>query len=192
MTDLGERRGIETDVYQPAEDSRLLLEAAIEDVESGDRVLDLGTGSGYVGTRIVEETDARVIGSDINPIACRRARERGLPVVQGNLVDHFRAHTFDVVVFNPPYLPANEMAQRNDLMEIALTGGDDGRAVIEPFIDSVPRVLTPRGTVFLLASTLTGLDAIRTRARTVGLAVSEVSRESFPFEQLVVFRMTIQ
>jgi hypothetical protein len=41
---LAQLRDVET-VYQPAEDSRLLAETATErGVDSGDRVLDVGTG----------------------------------------------------------------------------------------------------------------------------------------------------
>lgn len=189
MTDLAERRGLETDVYQPAEDSSLLVEATKEGIDATDRVLDLGTGSGYVGLEIRSATGATVVGSDVNPLACRRARERGLPTIQGFLVEPFPAETFDVVLFNPPYLPADEDAERDDWMEVALTGGETGRTVIEPFVETVGRVLTRRGTVFLVASTLSGLDEIRRTATEAGFDVRTVARESFPFEELVVLEM---
>ena len=81
MTDLAERRGMETRVYGAAEDSHLLARAAVERVESGDLLLDVGTGSGYVAATVAETTGARVIGSDINPHACRRADEAGVEAV---------------------------------------------------------------------------------------------------------------
>ncbi|MGM0591175.1 MAG: HemK2/MTQ2 family protein methyltransferase, partial [Halobacteriota archaeon] len=71
---LAERRGEETHVYQPAEDSRLLADAAVEYVSG--RVLDVGTGSGYVAERVAGETESRVVASDLNPHACRLARKR--------------------------------------------------------------------------------------------------------------------
>src|SRR6056297_425666 len=102
MTDLGERRGVDFDVYEPAEDSALLAGVVAEHVDSGDLVLDVGTGSGYVAGRIADETGARIVGTDVNPAACRRARDAGVVAVRAHLVSPFRDGAFDVVAFNPP------------------------------------------------------------------------------------------
>lgn len=190
MTDLAARRGMETEVYQPAEDSQLLLEAAQDRVDPGDLVLEVGTGSGYVATSIADETGARVIGSDVNPIACRRAREHGVEAVRADLVAPFRDDSFDVVLFNPPYLPENELAKRDDWMEAALTGGESGRAVITPFVESVGRVLAPGGRVYLLVSSLADIEAVEAQAAAVGFESRPVVSESFPFETLEVLELT--
>ena len=190
MTDLAERRGLETDVYQPAEDSQLLLEAVQDRVGEEDLILEVGTGSGYVAATLAEETATRVVGSDVNPNACRAARSHGVEVVVANLVEPFQDGVFDAVVFNPPYLPEHEAATREDWMEVALTGGETGRAVIEPFVETVGRVLAPGGSVFLLASSLSGLDEVETRARESGFAIEEIASDSFPFETIVVFELT--
>jgi len=105
MTDLADRRGAETEVYQPAEDSLLLAEAAVDDVDARARVLEVGTGSGYVAATVADETGASVVGSDLNPFACRQAFDRGVPVVRADLLSAFRDDAFDAVLFNPPYLP---------------------------------------------------------------------------------------
>jgi release factor glutamine methyltransferase len=189
VTDLAERRGVETRVYEAAEDSHLLARAAVERVESDDLVLDVGTGSGYVAATVAETTDARVVGSDLNPHACRRAREAGVEAVRADLVAPFRDGTFDWVLFNPPYLPTAEDEERDDWMERALSGGESGREVVDPFLDAVRRVLAPGGGVLLLVSSLTGIDAVRDRARENGLTTRVVSEESFPFERLVVLSL---
>jgi release factor glutamine methyltransferase len=189
VTDLAERRGTETRVYGAAEDSHLLARAAVERVEAGDLVLDLGTGSGYVAATVAETTGARVIGSDINPHACRRADEAGVEAVRADLVAPFRDGAFDWVLFNPPYLPTAEEEARDDWMERALSGGESGREVIDPFLDTVRRVLAPDGRVLLLVSSLTGVDAVRDRARANGLTTRPVSEESYPFERLVVLSL---
>ena len=189
MTDLADRRGIETDVYQPAEDSHLLLEAARERIEPGDRVLDVGTGSGYVGSRLEETIDTRVIVTDINPHACRAAAEAGLETVRADLAAPFAAATFDAVVMNPPYLPAVD-AVPDDWMQQALTGGSTGRAVIERALECLPRVLRQQGRLLLVASSLSDLDAVRTHGRKQGLTDTVVAEESFPFERLVVLEWT--
>lgn len=189
MTDLAERRGVETRVYEAAEDSHLLARAAVERVEPDDLVLDVGTGSGYVAATVAETTGARVVGSDVNPFACQRARDAGIEAVRADLVDPFRDGAFDWVLFNPPYLPTAEDEERNDWMERALSGGESGREVVDPFLDAVRRVLDPDGAVLLLVSSLTGIDAVRDRARANGLTTRVVSEESFPFERLVVLSL---
>jgi len=110
-------------VYDPAEDSMLLAEAARERASDEDTVVDVGTGSGVVAARVRAATGATVVGMDLNPHACRVARARSrpgvptgdgtvLPVVRGNLTDPVRDAVADLVTFNPPYLPE--------------TGGGDG------------------------------------------------------------------
>jgi release factor glutamine methyltransferase len=189
MGDLADRRDAETEVYQPAEDSQLLLEAAREGVTGSDLVLEVGTGSGYVAAELAAETGARVVGSDRNPHACLAASDRGLETVRADLVAPFREGVFDAVLFNPPYLPRVEAAEREDWMESALTGGETGREVSERFVRAVGRVLAPGGTVWLVASTVSGVEEVEALAREEGFDVAHVAEESFPFETLVVLRL---
>ncbi|QLC34551.1 methyltransferase domain-containing protein [Halarchaeum sp. CBA1220] len=186
---LAARRGIETEVYDPAEDSRLLADVASDAVESDDTVLDVGTGSGYVASTVAAETGARVVGSDLNPHACRRTREAGVEAVRADLVAPFRDGAFDAVLFNPPYLPADAAAAREDWMEVALTGGETGREVVEAFLDDVGRVLAPSGYALVLVSTLTGVDEVVEYAGERGFSAAALADESFPFETLTVLKL---
>jgi len=181
---LADQRGIER-VYQPAEDSKLLADAVADRIETGQRALDVGTGSGYVAARMAE-AGADAVGADLNPHACRQAREAGLPAVRADLTAPFRNGAFDVVAFNPPYLPSTPETEWDDWMEKALSGGEDGRAAIDPFLDDVGRVLAPDGAAYLLVSSLTDPEAVRERARANGLGSEEIARESHPFETLLV------
>lgn len=193
---LAAQREIES-VYQPAEDSRLLADAVVEQIESGmltvasDALgLDVGTGSGYVAHRVRSETGLSMIGVDINPEACLQARQAGVPVVRGDMFDPFRSDVFDVILCNPPYLPTPPDQEWDDWMERALSGGPDGRAVVDPFLEGVGRVLHTDGYAFLLISTLTGPEEVREFAKEQGLDSSIVAEESHPFEKLLVVRLT--
>ncbi|MDQ2049591.1 class I SAM-dependent methyltransferase [Natronolimnohabitans sp. A-GB9] len=189
---LEEQRDVDTDVYQPAEDSYLLADAACErlaDADETDRVLEVGTGSGYVASRIDAETPARVVAADLNPHAVRQAREEGLEVVRADLVATFADDAFDAVVFNPPYLPTDPDNEWDDWMERALSGGEDGRAVIDPFLESVGRVVAPDGAVYVLVSSLTGVDEVVEEAGEHGFSAVAVTDESFPFETLTVLKL---
>lgn len=184
---LAEQRDIET-VYQPAEDSKLLADAVVEAVDPDQRALDVGTGSGYVATRLRNETDADAVGVDLNPEACEQAFEAGVPVVRGDMFSPFCDDAFDVVVCNPPYLPTPPEQEWDDWMERALSGGEDGRAMVDPFLDGVGRVLAAGGAAYLLISTLTGPEEVRAYGRERGLDSEIVSEESHPFEKLLVVR----
>jgi release factor glutamine methyltransferase len=187
-TSLAERRGVETTVYQPAEDSGLLADAALEHARG--RTLEVGTGSGWVAERVAVETDCEVVASDVNPHACRQARGRGLAVVRANLLAPFREGAFDTVLFNPPYLPTDPDNEWDDWMEQALSGGESGRELIEPFLAEAGRVLAPGGRVLLLVSSLTGFEAVLELVGQAGFRAETVREESFPFETLSVLKLT--
>jgi release factor glutamine methyltransferase len=198
--DLAERREMETDVYQPAEDSALLAEAVVE--RGRGRLLEVGTGSGWVAERAAVKADGvdEVVATDVNPHACRSAVARGralessgrgrIDVVRANLLDPFADGAFDTVAFNPPYLPTDPDNEWSDWMERALSGGENGRALIDPFVDDVGRVLAPGGVVLLLVSSLTGYDDVVARVERRGFDHEAVVEESYPFESLSVLALT--
>jgi len=196
---LAEQRGLEPHVYQPAEDSALLASAVIESLseeplskESGSEprcLLEVGTGSGWVAQQVATETDAHVVGSDLNPHACRQAYDRGVRAVRADLLAPFADGVFDAVLFNPPYLPTDPENEWDDWMEHALSGGEDGRRLIVPFLEDVGRVLASNGEVYLLVSSLTGYDIVVDLAENAGFVVDEISQESYPFEVLSILRL---
>lgn len=196
---LADRRGVETSVYQPAEDSQLLA-TAIEHAGRG-RLLEVGTGSGWVAAQATSvDAVTSVVATDVNPHACREARERALngtgaearfDVVRGDLLSPFVDGAFDTVAFNPPYLPTDPENEWGDWMERALSGGESGRELIEPFLETVDRVLTPDGVALLLVSSLTGYDEVLDYAAACGFAHEVVVEESYPFESLSVLALTV-
>ncbi|MDO9549829.1 MAG: class I SAM-dependent methyltransferase [Methanoregula sp.] len=144
-------------VYQPEADTYLLLDAAKNEVKSNDRVLEIGTGSGLISCEIAKVSE--VVATDINPHAARCAHRYGVEVVQSDLFAGIRG-LFDLILFNPPYLPTQPEERIDDWLEYALDGGKTGRVVIERFAGDVGRVLAPHGRILLLISSLTGLTEV--------------------------------
>ena len=112
-------------VYSPEADTFLLARAARAEVKAGDRILEVGTGSGYIAAELVQICD--VVATDINPHAALCARERGVDVLRGDLFSGIRG-TFDLILFNPPYLPTKpyERVGGTGLFDLATDGGCDG------------------------------------------------------------------
>ena len=96
------------------------------------------------------------MATDINPHAVLCAHKAGIDVVRTDLFTGIRG-PFDLVLFNPPYLPTQPEERMDDWLEYALDGGESGRAVIERFARNVGDVLAPGGRILLLISSLTGL-----------------------------------
>ena len=173
-------------VYQPEADTYLLLDAVMGEVKPGDRVLEVGTGSGLIAAGLMNRVPT--VATDINPHAARCARETGVEVVRCNLFDAIRGK-FGLIIFNPPYLPTEPHERIDDWLEYALDGGKTGRETIEQFASGISRVLADRGRILLLISSLTGPDAIRELFARHGYTVEVIREERVEDEILSVLRI---
>ena len=145
-------------VYSPAEDTCLLVDAALSEARKDDRVLEVGSGTGCISERLLS-TGRFVLATDINPHAVRETAGKGVNVVRADLLAGIKG-PFDLVVFNPPYLPTQPEERMDDWLEYALNGGEDGCMVISRFAEQLSRVLAPGGRALLLFSSLTGPDMV--------------------------------
>jgi release factor glutamine methyltransferase len=173
-------------VYQPEADTYLLLDAALAEVKPGDRVLEVGTGSGLIAAGLAKR--ALILATDINPHAVQSARKAGVEVVRCNMSDAFRG-PFDLILFNPPYLPTEPHERIDDWLEYALDGGKTGRETIAQFAVGIGRVLAPGGRILLLVSSLTGPEETVRLFEGLGYTVGQIRRERVEDEFLSVLRI---
>jgi len=174
-------------VYTPAEDTFLLLDAAKGEVRAGDRVLEVGTGSGRIAMELSGRA-ALVVATDINPHAVVSARDQGIDVLRTDLIDGIGG-AFDLILFNPPYLPTRPEERIDDWLEYALDGGVSGRDVIARFLAGAGRVLAPGGRILLLVSSLTGLPDVTGIALAAGYSATVIREEAIEGERLYVIRL---
>ena len=173
-------------VYQPEADTFLLLEAARAELKPDDQVLEIGTGSGYIASELFRSV--KIIATDINPHAVASARKTGVEVIRTDLFSGI-CGTFDLVIFNPPYLPTLLEERLDDWLEYALDGGETGRIVIERFARGVTEVLAPSGRILLLVSSLTGLEAVRDLFSHQGFSTVVVKQQQVEDETLFVIKI---
>jgi release factor glutamine methyltransferase len=114
--------------------SELMVEALGALVRAGDRVLDLGTGCGIGALAAARAGATHVVATDIDPVAVRCATINALvagvaiDVRHGDLFAPVADERFDVVAFNPPWLPA---APRELSRALRLDPAVPGRFAIE-------------------------------------------------------------
>ncbi|MFK8030789.1 MAG: 50S ribosomal protein L3 N(5)-glutamine methyltransferase [Gammaproteobacteria bacterium] len=122
------------------------------------RVLDLCTGSGCIAIACAYAfLEAEIVASDINPEALEVARENvqrhGLEsrvtVLHSDLYAGLGEQTFDLIVTNPPYVPASSMAllpaeylhEPSD----ALEADENGLKLVKAIVRDAARYLTADG-----------------------------------------------
>ncbi len=177
-------RPLHPQVYPVEEDTVLLLKVALEESQHEDRVIEVGTGSGYIAASLLDRVRS-VIAVDINPYAAAAARTRGVDVVRTDLFAGLRGR-FDLVLFNPPYLPTNPEERLDDWLEYALDGGPDGRLTITRFLTELDEVLAPAGRALLLVSDLTGVEEVQALARANGFSTTLVRESMTEGERLLI------
>lgn len=175
-------------VYEPSEDSFLLAEAALSEIKGTERILEVGCGSGIISAVIKANTIAKITGIDINPYAAACTKENGVDAIRGDLLSCVKGE-FDIIIFNPPYLPGREGAKK-DWITVALDGGHDGREIIFRFLEDALPHLVENGRILMVVSSLTGIEEVKSKMRSLNYTVGEKGQERFMFEQLVVLSGT--
>lgn len=180
-------------VYEPQEDSQLLAKHVAR--LAYGKVIDIGTGSGIQAkTAALSNKVTSVLATDIDPKAVAQAKkvlaaiksENKMGVkVSAKVSDLFSKvkGKFDTIIFNPPYLPAEE-----GLDDPALVGGRHGYETMNRFLGQVPDHLERDGQILAVYSSLTHPEKVKERALNFLLTVEELDRQHVFFEDLLVVR----
>jgi release factor glutamine methyltransferase len=165
-------------VLIPRPETETLVEAAVEVVGQGARVVDVGTGSGAVALALKDERpDLDVIATDVSEDALAVARANAqrlslqIELVRGDLVAG--AGAVDAVVSNPPYVEdgavlAPEIVRHEPAL--ALRAGPDGLDVLRRLVPAA----AARGAGVLAVELGAGqADAVEALAREAGFKRTE-------------------
>ena len=144
----------------PRNDTETLCEQALARMQGRERVLDLCTGTGALAIAIaLQFPGAQVTAADISADALDVARQNiadtGARVTlrQGDLFAAAAGERFDIIVSNPPYITAEEMADLQPEVcrepALALYGGSDGLDFYRRIAREAPDYLSPGGWLLL-------------------------------------------
>lgn len=123
-------------------------------------MLELCTGSGYIGLLAAAWTDRRAVLVDADEAACaiatRNAEAAGLAQrvqvqrgrITGAALDGEHA-PFALVLADPPYLPSSEVERYPGDPEHAIDGGPDGLALVRDVLGTGAAALHPTGACLL-------------------------------------------
>jgi len=172
-------------VYEPREDSYLLVKHIGEYAKGV--VLDIGTGTGVLAEEAIKTAES-VFAVDIDNEAVDYCREHikddRIEFEQSDLFSYFRGKglQFDLIVFNPPYLPDDK-----DVKDAALDGGKNGFEVLERFINQLPTYLKDNGRCLILFSSLTKKHKIDEIIMKNCLRAKQIDNQKLQFEELFVY-----
>lgn len=192
------------DVYRPHDDTWLLMEAVVDawtdptppSPGAAPRLLEVGTGTGIVAcaAALAGPPDGRVVATDANPRAVRLARANArlngvadrTAVAVADLARGLHVEAFDLVAFNPPYLPTGPGDGVAGPLGLAVDGGVTGTDVAERFLGDLPGDGPP---VLMVASSLQDRAVLEEAAARAGRRLSVEATRRVPWETLTVLRI---
>lgn len=173
-------------VYRVDRDTALLTEV-LRDRVRGRHVLDVGAGTGALAIAAGQAGAASVTAVDLSRRSAAatwlnsRLHRVEVTVRCGDLFAPVRGQRFDVVVANPPYVPARTRDPARYRMARCWDGGRDGRLLLDRLCSGLVDVLTADGCALVVHSEVCGEDATVAAMTAVGLDAQVVARATLPF-----------
>ncbi|MGC8479587.1 MAG: HemK2/MTQ2 family protein methyltransferase [Candidatus Micrarchaeia archaeon] len=191
-------------VYQPSDDTYLLLDMLNDYLEKTQKnnlsILDMGTGTGILGIYAASNAKVKAVTLvDINPDAVSLAKSNiaknlsvikaQITAIQSNLYSNLNSEIFDIILFNPPYLPDEE---KEVIMNEAFFGGWNGIEVTKKFLDSSKDRLTTSGRIFIISSSLADISSLKAFIEKIDFSIQRESKVHIFFEDIVAMELALK
>lgn len=179
-------------MFSPISDTWLLADALREQIVSPRAsVLDVCTGSGALAVCAAMRGARDVTAVDVSRKAVLTARLNArlngvrIEARRSDLFSALGDRRYDVIVSNPPYVPApaDELPDRG--LERAWDAGRDGRALLDRLLAEAPDHLKPGGVLLVVHSDICGFDATQEALAQAGMDVDVVARHRGPLGPLM-------
>jgi len=183
------------EVYEPSEDTYYLLESI--NVKKNQSVLELGTGCGLIAIECARKAK-NVVGTDINPHAIECAKKNLelnkqkinclVDFRQGDLFKAVKKNEkFDIIIFNPPYLPTKSNEKINGWLNMALDGGYDGLLITKKFLKNVLKYLKKNGKAYFVFSSLSNQKKLENIIFSNNLKTKIITKKWFDIERIDIY-----
>ena len=184
-------------VYNPAEDTFLLLET-IETTKQ-DTILEIGTGCGLIALHCAQQ-GSHVLATDINPHALQLTKQNiiqnhdqikgTIQLARGNLLDYIRLNTrFNIIIFNPPYLPTTKKETLPGWINYAYDGGITGTKTIETFLHQTPQHLKKKGICYFVGSSLQNQKYLKSTIQTTDMTHTLIAEQLIGDEYIQIHQL---
>jgi release factor glutamine methyltransferase len=183
-------------VFRPLSDTWMLADALRSQIVSPrSRVLDVCTGSGALAVCAAQRGARDVTAVDLSRRAIwtvrlnawlNRARVRA---VRGDMFTALGDAKYDVIVSNPPYVPAPHDALPQRGPERAWDAGRDGRALLDRLLAEAPAHLKPGGVLLVCQNDIIDIERTLRTMRAHGLDADVVLRRRGPLGPLMTKRI---
>ncbi|MCR5266560.1 MAG: peptide chain release factor N(5)-glutamine methyltransferase [Cyanobacteria bacterium RUI128] len=152
---MGNYYKVTPDTLIPRDETEIVVNHAIKLIKSNNlkTVLDIGTGTGCIACSIKLKTDAEVTGCDISSKAIEiakinaQAHHADIKYTESDLFSNIN-ESFDLIISNPPYIPAGTVVQREVQYEpetALFTSEETGCEFYKKIIEQSKNYLTPGG-----------------------------------------------
>lgn len=209
-------------VYAPSDDSFLLIDYFRgcydqdifdgRDINKVKNVLDMGTGTGIIAIflQMIKFQhplfNPKIYASDIldEALECAKLNERfnhfkdNITFICSDLFASFPKslnHSFDTIIFNPPYLPSSELveqSERKTTIDHSWDGGTRGYEVFSSFLEEVKDFMNPEGcSIYYISSSRVDLENLSTIIEKNEFLNQILDKKHVFFEDIVLNKLTL-
>ncbi|MBS3781401.1 MAG: methyltransferase [Candidatus Thermoplasmatota archaeon] len=152
--------GVHEGVYEPSDDTYLLLD--IIQLEGQKEILEIGCGSGIISLHCSAQ-GCNVLSVDRDEKALKNTKINAkknnldISVRKSHLFSNINKDDWNIIIFNPPYLPRDEFLSKDDRWD----GGKKGDEIIVRFLAKAKDYLKKDGKLFMCYSSLSPKERIK-------------------------------
>ena len=182
-------------VLIPRQDTEILVETVLEDLEPNMRVLDVCTGSGCILISLLKiMRGVKGVGVDISEealeVARRNAQKHDMEAVfiQSDLFENVEG-TYDVIVSNPPYIKTEEIEKLEEEVKLhdpmlALDGKEDGLYFYRKIIKESRKYLKRNGKLYFEIGNTQG-EEVKTLMEEEGFTNVKIKKDLAGLDRVV-------
>ena len=209
-------------VYSPSDDSYLIIEYLKKNIDENhfdginlkdiEYILDLGTGTGIIAIFLqilklqYSNFNPKIYASDIleEAITCAKLNEKKNKInkeITFLLSDLFISfpkslrNSFNIIIFNPPYLPSSELRKENENkinIDYSWNGGVKGYEILIRFLKSAKNYLnlTKSHSIYCVTSSRTDLVELNKKINALGYMNEIIEKKHIFFEDILLNKLT--